>query len=184
MSNRRKLLISELKKKFPLNFIIGFTLFVIVMLIPLICIYKKVFFDYVQFANIYISSVFTSILIAFTLQMLEMYKTFQVSTNSLSASLLSISSVLKKITNYENEEDFQIKAICDLLIYYRSNLVKCNVNNIQLNEEIILLYSCSELEYVIRSIKEGEFTESKKKEMTAKVEKIEIQINKVHDFLK
>src|ERR1044072_623164 len=115
MGRKRQYFFDELRKQYSTGFVIVVAVLLLVILSPIILISHKIRFDPSQFANLYLSTIFTSILLAFILQMLELYKTSLNSYLLLEKNIFAFASLLSSLKE-DIEKGHEVSKIYGVLL--------------------------------------------------------------------
>lgn len=162
MKKRSIYFIKEIKRHYTKEFFIAFFIVLLLLLLPLFKFKNHLKFDYKEFANIYLSAVFSALLIGLVLQIIELFKSSTATYIKSYNIVLSINSTLKTITEKISKDEKNISVYSNLLEHYKKGIENSFTSDNETNEILLNLYRSEELAYLIESLKIENITPNKK----------------------
>jgi hypothetical protein len=174
----------ELKRNYSRRFIITFIVFIFIVLIPVFLLIRYVYFSPSEFINIYLSTIFTAILIGLILQLLELYKSSLNRFSSIASILKSLKTLCQNLKEDIDNADPDISFYKELLSHYQLSILNSLVSDDNINKKLISIYKCDHLEYIKESIdNKSDFTTIKKNELLSQIDSFQTLINKTMEDL-
>lgn len=148
--------VKAIRQQYSTGFIFGLTIFIILTLIPIVAlsITNKIAFDHAEFANLYLSTIFTSVLIGLTLQFFEFYRIILTGHKKIHIHLQLIKELLEKCSNDIGSDDHTLlKTNGHMLDHYRNSIFSLLSSDKAINEALIIFYNRTEFLYIIECLK-------------------------------